>query len=305
MAATQLEELNQKTTLTEVMQELSKRLDHQKSADLLMFYRSFRMTQSFLPKIYMRILEDAKLDCDYWRIFAELNDPGLERPATAEELIIIRQYKEKQGLLNLDMEDWFLHAHILMEKFAKLSRELLIVTSSNAISERKAQHTPFGGFHDHLTFFLQPKPNIDDAEYCKIIREANTWYIQDIKDVRDDMIQHEIVAKFWGYSTSPGAVRISRFRYSERDKEILYSLRNKYSEIWSYPLFKILASYVEILSFLEKNIGKMETEDADRLRHIRKKSGRQFPDIPRLYSKMNTFFALVNDHFLTILPASV
>lgn len=69
----------------------------------------------------------------------------------------------------------------------------------------------------------------------------------------EHMIQLELTAKFWGYSTSPSRVRISRFRFTEKTKESLFALRDKYAVVWDYQSMKQTStSYVEILSFLEK-----------------------------------------------------
>jgi hypothetical protein len=301
----ELEELNEKNSLSEIVRVLYKQLGREKTATLTMSHRSFGMTHVFLPKIWTRILEDAELQNQYWKIQAELLDPAAERRSpTSEETQILERYSQQWCLLNLDMEDWFLHGHILMEKFSKLARELLILTSKDEESVKHTRNIPFRSFHDHINFFLNPEnTNIDDDGYCKILTEATSWYIPDLKDVRDDLIQHEIVARFWGYSSSSSKLKISRFRYSEKTKDELYALRDKYA-----PIYLGLAnekSFFGLLSLFEKKVIKMEPHESERVKQIRKTYGRDFPDIPILYSKMNHFFSKVNDHFTSLLLDSI
>lgn len=300
MSVEELEELDDRNTLSQVVRELQKHFPLEKLASLNMSYRSFNMTQYFLREIWDRILEDAQLDNDYWRIYAKLYDPALEeeRTPTPEEAQILKRYRAHWPRLNLDMEDWFLHAHILMEKFARLAKELLLLTSGEAEVAKRVQNLPTRSFHKHLKFFLRPdNQKTVDIEYAKILKESTAWYSKDLKDIRDDLIQHEIVARFWGYSISAKKLKVSRFRHSEKLVQALYKLRDKYAE--TYVVLKDEKNFFTLLSFFETNVDKLQVSDSERVKQIRRTYGRDFPNIPTLYSKINNFFSLVNDHFIS------
>lgn len=300
MSVEELEELDDRNTLSQVVRELQKHFPLEKLASLNMSYRSFNMTQYFLREIWNRILEDAQLDNDYWRIYAELYDPALEeeRTPTSEEEQILKRYRAHWPRLNLDMEDWFLHAHILMEEFARLAKQLLLLTSTEAEVAKQIQYLPTRSFHEHLKFFLRPdNQKIVDVEYAKILKESTAWYYKDLKDIRDDLIQHETVARFWGYSISAKKLKVSRFRHSGKLVQALYRLRDKYAE--TYVVLKDEKNFFALLSFFETNVDKLQVSDSERVKQIRRTFGRDFPNIPTLYSKINDFFSLVNDHFMS------
>lgn len=295
-----LEKLDERSTIWQVIHELQKHFPPEKLASLSMVYRSFNMTHSFLPEIWDRILEDAQLDNQYWSIYAKLYDPNLEEEGTPtpEEAEILKRYKRHQNRLNLDMEDWFLHAHILMEKFARLAKELMLLTSANAEDTKQLRELPTKSFHEHINFVLKTDNQKKlDVEYVQIVREMAAWYSHDLKNVRDDLIQHETVARFWGHFISQYELRVSRFRHSKKLVQELYRLRDKYAE--THAIVRGKQNFFNLLSFFETYIDRLEKSDSDRVRQIRKTYGRDFPHIPTLYRRINDFFSLVNNHFMS------
>lgn len=298
LSVQKLEKLDDRNRLYQVVRELQKHFPLEKLASLNMFYRSFNMTHCFLPEIWDRLLEDAQLDKEYWSIYVRLYDPALEeeRTPTPEEAQILKRYRAHWHRLNLDVEDWFLHAHILMEKFARLAKELIFLTSVEAETAKRVKNLPTKSFHKHLKFFLRSdNQKTVDIEYAKILKESAAWYSKDLKDIRDDLIQHETPARFWSYSISP-KLKVSRVRHSEKLVQALFKLRDKYAE--TYVVLKDEKNFFALLSFFETHIDKLEVSDSERVKQIRRNFGRAFPNIPTLYSKINSFFSLVNDHFM-------
>jgi len=294
-----LEELNNKNKLLELAMFLQKKYGRDKLAPFNMYYRSFRMTQLFLTEIWDRILKDVQLDNEYWAIQAEIHDAAPEEyELSHEEAQILKEYSEHSHRLNLDVEDWFLHAHILMEKYVKLSKILMVLTSKDKAAAKLANGLPDRSFHNHMDQFLNPnKKGMKDDKYAEVVKLCDSWYESDLKDVRDDLIQHEQVGRFWGHSITPNEFRISRFRYTRRMLEKLYALRDKYAKV--YTALEGEQNFFALIDFFEANFAKLDKGDKDRIKGIRKEYGKDFPDIPQLYSKMNHFFSLANDYFIS------
>lgn len=294
--------LNEKIVFSEIMNKLDKRLSDEDLISLNMHRNSFVMTLNLLTEIWSRIQEDAKLHNEYWHVYAELYDPYAdERKPTLGELGILKSFDDHWFRLNLDIEDWFIHSYILLDKFAKFAKKLVFLLSRQPEERRIAARIPDKNFDKYKRFYINPRNrnSIKDTEYLEIITSTSSWYNNDLKNVRDDLIQHELVPKFWTYDTSCGKIRIGRIRHSKELVQTLYTLRDKYATI--YPEIRDENNFFSLLSFFEGRIGKLDHLDADTISKVRKQFGRNFPDIPGLFSKMTNFFSLVNDHFIGII----
>lgn len=297
--ARELVKLNARNTLSEIVIELEKYLASEDFGSLNMFHRTFMMTFRFLPEIWNRILEDARLDVEYWKVYIDLYQPGVdERQPTVEELKILNTWRRHRFRLNLDIEDWFIHSYLLMDKFAKFVKRLTQLISKTPQELKLANDIPDRSFEKHRKFYLNSKKQrqITDTGYAEIIRKNTTWYIKELKNIRDDLIQHETVPRFWGYNVSRNRMRLSRFRHDPKLLEILYELRDKYAPI--YPQLEGERNFFTLFAFFEEHIGNLDDKDVKRVEHVRKSYGSRFPDIPKLYNKMSNFFCLVNKHFV-------
>jgi hypothetical protein len=292
--------LNSKNTLSEAVRSLRKHISGEEFGSLNMFHRTFKMTFLFLPEIWNRILEDAKLETKYWEVYVALYEPGAEeREPTAEELKILNTWREHRFCLNLDVEDWFIHSYILMDKFARLAKRFTQQLSKTTQNFNLTLLIPDKSFAKYRNFYLKDKNQdlITDTEYAEIIRKNTTWYKKELKNIRDDLIQHETVPKSWGYSVSKNKVRLSRFRHSPKLREKLYKLKDKYAPI--YPQIAEEKNFFTLLVFFEKHLNDLAKKDVKELENARKLWGARFPDIPRLFGKMSDFFYLVNVHFVS------
>jgi len=299
MSTVELVKLDEKNTLSEIMKKLRNHISTEEFGSLNMFHRTLMMTFAFLPEIWQRILEDAKLDTKYWEVYAELYHPDAEkREPTPEELEILNTWREHRFLLNLDVEDWFIHSYILMDKFAKFAKRLMQLISKTPQELKLVRRIPDRSFDKHRKFFLKSENQglITDTEYAEIIRKNTSWYVKELKNIRDDLIQHEIVPRFWAYCVSKDSPQLSRFRHNPKLLEILYELRDKYTS--AFPQIEGERNFFRLFSFFEKHIDELEDNDVKRVEHVRKLYGARFPDIPTLFDKMSDFFSLVNDHFV-------
>jgi hypothetical protein len=292
-----LEESNEKNIFAELARELRKHYELEQLLSWVRFLTSFRMTQKFLIEIWDRVRDDIRLRHEYWEIYTELYDPGSEgRKPTHKEVEILDRYNKHWILLNLDIEDWFLHAHILMEKFGRLARETMVLLSTGEEKVKPICGVNPRSFKAHIEFFATGKGRDYDAKYAEMLRTISSWYCADLKDIRDDLIQHETTARLWSTSVSPDGVRVSRFVHSQRLLKQLYDLRDK--NIGSFPFLKNETNFFKLLEVFEKSTSKMDKGDVEKIKGIRKTYGKDFPDIPELYSKMNRLFRETNDHFI-------
>jgi len=264
-----------------------------------MAYRSFRITYSFIPEIWDRIVKDIRLDIRNSGIEADLHYDESYTP-TKEENEILSEYKKHNQRLNLDVEDWFIHTHILLMKYTRIAL-LFYQLMSNSENKKKLKGFEYASFNEHIKECINPeKKEIPDVNYRRIIKEKTTWYKTEIKDIRDDLIQHETVPRFWGSSVHSKKdhtlFSLSRFRHNKKFIDSLYTLRDKYSS--AFPEIKDEINYFNLLFFFEKNTEKINDSDKDRVLNIRKKYGRKFPDIPELFNKISDFLTSVNDYFI-------
>jgi hypothetical protein len=82
--------------------------------------------------------------------------------------------------LSLDVEDFFIHSRILMDRITNLVKFFF---------KKGIPH--YDSFYEHRKYFLEPKniPWQIDEEYAKYIREETSWF-QDLRNARDDSIVH-------------------------------------------------------------------------------------------------------------------
>jgi len=291
---------NNKNTLSEIITKLrEKNLSKDEFGSVNMFHRSFMMTFTFLPEIWSRILQDARLDIEYWKVYVDLYDPGVEeREPTSNELEIMKKWRKHRFRLNLDIEDWFIHSYILMDKFAKFSRRLQQLLANTEKDFKLTSYIPTKNFDKHRKFFLKEKNYelIPDIEYAKIISEKTNWYEKKLKNIRDDLIQHELVPRFWGYGVYGDRIRLSRFRHSPKLLEIFYGLREKYSIL--YPEIYDEKNFFSLMVFFESHLDILDDDDIEKVKRVRQLYGARFPDIPLLFRQMSDFFSAINDHYI-------
>jgi hypothetical protein len=297
MKFVELERLSEKSRLLELAKHLrTKYGDHPKRSAFSMYYRSFSTTHLFLSEIWDRILKDVRLEQENWSIEATIHDASQvqeEYEPSSEERKVLDEFLKHEHRINLDIEDWFLHAHILMEKYTKLFKLILQLIGNN----KQVNCVPNRSFHEHIKFFRAHKVGCLDEKYIDLINGCGQWYFPDIKDVRDDLITHEQIGRFWGSSTSPDKFSISRFNRPDTLVEPLYSLADKYKG--RFANLETEKNVFNLLNFFEANLSKLEASDAQEITDIRRNYGRPFPDIPELYGKISSFFSSVNDYLIS------
>lgn len=292
--------LTNQNTLKETMDEIHKHFPKDIN-EIWLSYFSFLTTYHFLPEIWSRIVVDIKLIAKNSDIEATYYSPYAEEGAvpSPEEIKIMDEYKKHEDDIILDIEDWFLHSHILLDKFAKLNTKLFGLLACNPEEKKIADHIPYSGFNYFRDFFLKTEENID-KKYKLIIQQYTDWYIYEIKNIRDDLIQHEMMPKMWGSSMDSSTESVyfsyTRFRNSEKTVKMMYDLRDKNAE--NYPQIKTIINFHQLLDFFEKKIEELDEDDKEEIKRIRKRRGNKIPDIIELYEKMATFFIYINAFFI-------
>lgn len=299
MLSNDLINLNEKYTLSEIVNKLRSYFSTDDFGSLNMFHRTFMMTFIFLSEIWDRILENAERDRKYWDIYVNLYQPGaVEREPTADEVEILKTWRKHKFRLNLDVEDWYIHSYILMDKFARFVRRLIQLISKTPEERKLSNRIPFKNFDSHRKFYLNKNKQhlVTDKKYAEIINKNTKWYIKELKNIRDDLIQHPNVPKFWSYEVTENRIILGRFRHNEKHLISLCEIRDNYASV--YPEIEGETNFLALLSFFEKMIDNLQESEIQKVKDIRKSFGADFPDISKLFSKMSEFFSLVNDHFV-------
>jgi hypothetical protein len=295
--------MNEKNTLHEVMQKLNSKREKEELKNLWLNYHSFKETFYFLLIIWSRIQNDVHLIVEkdgLEAVYDRPRDEDEEDPGepTDDEKKQIAEGHRHESIVHLDVEDWFIHSLILMDKFAKLARGVFFSIHGYE-KKHMINRIPFRSFHTFKQYFHKNKSEFFDTEFSEIIDHYTDWFYIELKDIRDDLIQHETSFKIWGSSfhSKKSEIKFSFAKFKPFHKpRKLYALmeRNKNR----FPQIMKCYSILEILSIFDEHWSELNQEDRDLVTSIKQSHGSDMPDIIKLFSKMSIFFTQVNDYFV-------
>jgi hypothetical protein len=103
------------------------------------------------------------------------------KPYIAYEREIARRYREVEPYMEFDITSCLIHARILLDRVASLSRHFL----------KDGQRPSFGSFSDHKKFFQKLQAPYGSHEpYAQYIRDHTPWFEMPLKEVRDKFVVH-------------------------------------------------------------------------------------------------------------------
>jgi len=248
-------------------------------------YRGYMYTFHFIPIIFKRIHEDYEQFYEAKRIEAEIMDSNAEpRALSTKEQAILQNGTEKELCLYLDIEDFFLHANILMYKASRIACLLLGIQ-------------PHRSFHKHREFFVKNPSFLKYDKYAEYIRNNTGWFETELKYTRDYLVVHG-EPYMWFISFWKNGFRVTKGTASSKQKEFetLLKLKNKYKE--KIPEIKNVEDNLwQILDFLERNSEKIAEKDVMLVKHIRQKVGSVVPSHRKLAKQIYEYLNFVNDYF--------
>lgn len=296
-------QMNEKNTIHEAMEKLKSERKKEELKNLWLNYNSYKETFYFLLTIWSRIQNDVcimvekdELEALYYRPRdKDEEDPG---EPTEDEITRISEGHKHELIVRLDVEDWFIHAHILMDKFAKLARGIFF---SIYDKEKKGgvNGIPLRSFHKFQKYFLDDGCKFFDSEFPLIISQYTQWFEPELRDFRDDFIQHESSFKMWGSSLrstrTDTSFSFSKFKpYHVPEK--IHTLIDR--NITRFPQIKQCYSILQVLTIFDEHWKELNQEDRSLVTSIKQSYGGDIPDIISLFSKMSILFIQVNDYFV-------
>ena len=296
-------QMNEKNTLHEAMQKLKSKREKEELRNLWLNYNSFKDTFSFLLIIWDRIQNDIRLiveknglEAFYDRPrYEDEEDPG--EPTEDETKRISEGYRHEK-IVRLDVEDWFIHALILMDKFAKLAKRILILIHNDE-KKQEIYDIKDKNFNRFRQYFLKNMNSFFDNDFSSIIKQYSDWFEPELRDIRDDLIQHESSFKIWGSSFHSKKSEIifsfAKFKPFHKPQK-LYTLMERYKN--RLPQIMKCYSILEILSIFDEHWKELNQADRDLVISIKQSHGSDIPDIIKLFTKMSIFFTQVNDYFI-------
>lgn len=200
--------------------------------------------------------------------------------------------------LSLDVEDFFIHSRILMDRITNLV---------NLFFGKDMKD--YDSFYEHRKYFLEPEniPWQIDEEYAKYIREETSWFL-DLRNARDDSIVHpHKKGKGKSLALIKGKVQCCITGYSsDKDQDKLKDLFEKYN--MPVPDLRAMTPVDKALKILENNNRLKhkdnESKDNKRLSGIRQGIRGELPDIDSLLANILAFIAFFGEHFLQKLSQS-
>jgi len=107
---------------------------------------------------------------------------GRGKKFTPSQKKLSEKYHATRRYLGYDFFNVLLHARILMDRIAGISR--IFINNKNLPS--------FTSFSDHKKFFQKlPQPYGEHEEYARYIRENTTWFEMPLKEARDHFLVHQ------------------------------------------------------------------------------------------------------------------
>lgn len=293
-------EYSEKSNLREAFRTVLRKFTREEYTKTALNYRTFYWTSTFLPIIWKRIIQNAKLEKEYYEISYKYSSPDEARNPTREEAEILSEYSLEGRTKNkLDIEDWYIHARILMDKYSLFSHEL------NSLIQKKKQQTTIvdiktRGFNDYMKSYKSEYDSLNNKKYADILIRDSHWF-PELKDVRDDLITHEKGGKMWVGGVSGGLPKFGKLRLTSEHTTRLKELKSKYAD--SFENLNTIISYPMILRFFEENFDNLEIKDKTKVVQIRQNYGRMFPNIPDLFQKMTKLFENVNKYYIDEMEA--
>lgn len=189
--------------------------------------------------------------------------------------------------LSLDLEDFFIHSRMLLDKIAYVTHLLF----------RDEPSLPYRSFNKHRDFFFKDENNPwpPDEEYAKYIREKTDWFEKDLKDPRDDLIVHS-AGKGESLQMSENIIECHRIGILGPLREKLGNLFKKY-KIPMSDLTVEGSPIEQALQVLENNKSLLDPKDLETLSKIKQKVGGKLPDIELLLKNLLVFLEFFGKHF--------
>jgi hypothetical protein len=252
-------------------------------------YRSYMRTFQYIRLICRRIEDDIRLWTSYNDASERLLGTPGSRPPTDSDNLIGERWKEHQFCLYLDLDDFFIHSSILMDKSARIVAAVLAIDPPRSFSVHKK--------------FLCRRENIPfrkDEEYARHVREDTNWFESDLKDIRDDLVVHEgsfyEIGTSWSRKRLLSVSKMSSFEIKKRYLRVLQGLRQKYQERLN-GITRLDNNLWVLLEFFEQNRDQMDEADRSKLRAARRELGGRLPAFSMVADQVFDFLTFLNLHF--------
>jgi hypothetical protein len=184
-----------------------------------------------------------------------------------------------------------------MDKFAKLSKKIFLLiydTKRQEINNLKIKN-----FNRFKKFVIDNRDNFIDDIFPTIIKQYTEWFEPELRDIRDDFIQHEFSFKIWGSSLNSRKSEIS-FSFSKfkpfHTPPKIHKLIERNKD--RFPQIVECYSILQIITIFDEHWNELNQEDRSLVTSIKQSFGGEIPDIIKLYTKMSIFFTKINDYFV-------
>ncbi len=293
-----LPERSWKNPLAKILKLIKASLSEKEQKEFEAGYRRFQGKLLHLGLIWERLIVDfeaheKRLEVAFARAWEVSKTGKSSYTPTPKEESEIQHYREKSKFIELDLEDFFIHARILMDRIAWLTRFFI-------------KGVEYVSFSKLRNFFLKPEniPFSKDEEYAKFIREKTAWYETMLKSYRDKLIVHDITSDMFGgiYSDSEitTLVRVrmrplSQNKWNKHWQSIL-KLRDKYIDRIS-GLADIPLNMFELIRYLDSYSDLIDSPDLKKLEEIRSVFGTKLPDINSIADHIMDILNFYANHF--------
>ena len=231
-----------------------------------------------------------KLQEKTWKRLSKKNEDKDDSNAFQQE------HYEKQNaidLLNLDLDSFFIHGYMLMDRIARMAQLITSVKAKKSISDI---------FSHQITQARNSKEIFEElghTGYLQLVLSCAEWFEKLLKTPRDKLIVHSrSLSAQVGIGKGIYAQRVGHDRRILAERNRLDKLRNKYGA--QYPeLLEIDVKRVTdlslLLGLLKKNESMLNVEEKE---YLDSKFGGTLPDVLEVASKLTSFTQDFTAYFL-------
>lgn len=271
------------------------------------FHSHFQKYHRKLEQLFIinnRIVDSLSIMIESFKISEIMieNKKRLDRGENILDITSKVQKVNKKGrpnaLLLLDVEDFFLHARILMDYITHLT--VFFFEDKPHIGNQ------YASFNKHKKWLKNENPSGVPIEYKQYILEKTDWFDNVLTFIRDKYVRHDLHPRFLMFKKTKKdeiSVVYGFLSLTEKQYDGLKKIEMKYAD--KIPSLKNISksNVYEMVDFFNYNPtieSLLEEKDRNIITNIKIRGG-EFPDIGNLMDQILYFLDFFNDFFISYL----
>ena len=270
-----------KDNLYDMLKEKSEKISLQ--PDLMRYNRKFHQCNLIISRIIENHAQFHILDEKVWE-FADRE----EKILSDEEQALVSKHGRLSSLISFDVEDYFIHIQILIDRLA--------VLIANQIKELPI--SKIKSFRDLINFI---KTQNSQNELFDYLLKQEKWFKLLINIHRNKLIVHDNISQMTGTKYSKNQIHspIRLGRLDSSNSKTIISTLNKIKENHVSDILELKneVNIWKLLLICDYNAEKLTDPEVNEIINIHKNHGGEMPEIDLVNTKIQNFLDYVNSFF--------